>query len=201
MAEFTELKKAVNEFAKAVVLEAQKNIGASQSVSTFKVSRRIRKNFVFTGKLKSSLRAKVNKDLSIDFYAIGAAQKYASVIEEGQMGISGAPTGDAYYMPTGRYKMNKMPPSKIIMKWMMKRNGFRYRDKDGKFISKPSESQLKGIAYTIARAIQKRGRVGLHYFEHAYEDVKEKKIQLLQNGLADDINKQLLKTLKKSGLI
>jgi hypothetical protein len=201
MADFTELKKAVDEFAKAVVKEAQRNIGATQGVSKFKISRKIRKNFVYTGKLKSSLRHKVNKDLSIDFYAIGAAQKYASIIEEGQMGASESPTDDPYYMPTGRFKMKKMPPSKMILKWIKKRSGFRFRDKDGKFISKPSESQMKGMAYTIARAMKRRGRVGLHYFEHAYEDVKAEKIKMLQKGLNNDLEKQLLNVFKRTGLI
>jgi len=201
MADFTELKKAVDEFAKAVVLEAQKNIGATQGVSKFKISRKIRKNFVYTGKLKSSLRHKVNKDLSIDFYAIGAAQKYASIIEEGQMGASESPTDDPYYMPTGRYKMKKMPPSKMILKWIKKRSGFRFRDADGKFTSKPSESQMKGMAYTIARAMKRRGRVGLHYFEHAYEDVLEAKRAQLSKGLGSDLDKQLTAIFKRGGLI
>jgi hypothetical protein len=202
MADFTELKKAVDEFAKAVVFEAMRNIGATQSVSKFRVARSIRKNFVYTGNLKSSLRAKVNKDLSIDFFVVGSAQKYAQVIEDGQMGISEAPTTDKYYMPTpNKFKMKKMPPSKVILKWMKKRSGFRFRDKDGKFKSKPTESQMKGIAYTIARAMQRRGRVGLHYFEHAYEDVLKAKREKLNKGLGSDIDKQLLAIFKKGGLI
>jgi hypothetical protein len=202
MADFTELKKAIDEFAKAVVLEAQRNIGATQSVSKFRVAKSIRKNFVYTGKLKSSLRAKVNKDLSIDFYAVGAAQKYAHVIEDGQMGASESPTDDPYYKPTpNKFKMKKMPPSKVILKWMKKRSGFRFRDADGKFTSKPSESQMKGMAYTIARAMKRRGRVGLHYFEHAYEDVLEAKRAQLSKGLGSDLDKQLTAIFKRGGLI
>jgi hypothetical protein len=202
MADFVELKKAIDEFAKSVVLEAQRNIGATQSVSKFAISKKIRKNFVYTGKLKQSLRHKVKNDFSIEFFAIGSAQKYASVIEHGQMGASEAPTDDPYYMPTpNKYRMTKMPPSKVIIKWMKKRSGFRFRDADGKFKSNPSKSELKGLAYTIARAMKRRGRVGLHYFEHAYNDVLEDKVKLLNKGMQSDLDIALTSIFKRTGVI
>jgi len=61
--EFSNLKELLNEFVTEVVQEAQRNIGATQKVSKFKVSKTISKNFVAIGKLKSGLRGKVKDDL------------------------------------------------------------------------------------------------------------------------------------------
>jgi hypothetical protein len=73
---------------------------------------------------------------------------------------------------------------------------WKYRDKDGKFISKPSKSKREGIAYAIAKAIQERGRVGLHYFEHAYIDVLSKRGPDILNSIGEDIRVDLLKTFR-----
>ena len=193
--EFSNLKELLNEFVTEVVQEAQRNIGATQKVSTFKVSKTISKNFVASGKLKSGLRGKVNDDLSLSFFVVGAASKYADVIEHGQKGTKGMPTDDPYYMPSKNAGVAKMPPSKVIFKWMEQKN-IKYRDKDGKFISKPSKSKREGIAYAIAKAIQERGRVGLHYFEHAYIDVLSKRGPDILNSIGEDIRVDLLKTFR-----
>lgn len=193
--EFSNLKELLNEFVTEVVHEAQKNIGATQKVSTFKVSKTITKNFVASGKLKSGLRGKVNSDMSLSFYVVGSAKKYAQVIEHGQKGTKTMPTDDPYYMPSKNATTAKMPPSKMIFKWMEKKN-IKYRDKDGKFIPKPSKSKREGIAYAIAKAIQERGRVGLHYFEHAYIDVLSKMGPDILNSIGDDVKVELLNTFR-----
>lgn len=193
--EFNQLKEYLQEFVDLVVEQAQQNIGASQKVSKFRVSKTITKNFVSSGKLKSSLRGKVNKDLSLSFYVVGTAKQYAQVIEHGQKGTKEMPTDDPYYMPSKGASTAKMPPSKVIFKWM-ERKGIRFRDKEGKFISKPTKSQREGIAFLIARAIKERGRVGLHYFEHAYIDVLEKKGPDILNKVGEDIQVQLLDTFR-----
>lgn len=193
--EFNELKQYLKEFVDLVVKEAQQNIGASQKVSKFRVSRTITKNFVASGKLKAGLRGRINPDLSLSFYVVGGAKEYAGVIEHGQKGTKEMPTDDPYYMPSKNATTAKMPPSKVIFKWMERKN-IRFRDKSGKFISKPTKSQREGIAFLIARAIKERGRVGLHYFEHAYIDVLEKKGPDILKAVGDDIRIQLLDTFR-----
>ena len=193
--EYNNLKALLDEFVTAVVQEAQRNIGATQRVSKFKVSKIISKNFVSSGALKNGLRGKVNSDMTLSFYVVGSAKKYANVIEHGQKGTKDMPTDDPYYMPSKNATTAKMPPSKMIFKWMEKKN-LKYRDKDGKFISKPSKSKREGIAYAIAKAIQERGRVGLHYFEHAYTDVLSKRGPDILNSVGEDIKVQLLDTFR-----
>ena len=193
--EFNNLKELLQEFATEVVQEAQRNIGATQKVSKFKVSKTITKNFVASGKLKSGLRGKVNKDLTLSFYVVGSAKKYAQAIEHGQIGTKGMPTDDPYYMPSKDATTAKMPPSKMIFKWMERKN-IKFRDKNGKFISKPSKSKREGIAYAIAKAIEERGRVGLHYFEHAYLDTLKVMGPDILTSVGKDIEVELLNTFR-----
>ena len=193
--ELNNLKALLQEFVTEVVQEAQRNIGATQKVSKFKVSKTISKNFVASGKLKDGLRGKVNKDMTLSFFVVGPAKQYAMAIEHGQKGTKGMPTDDPYYMPSKNATTAKMPPSKMIFKWMERKN-IRFRDKSGKFISKPTKSQREGIAFLIARAIKERGRVGLHYFEHAYIDVLEKKGPDILKAVGDDIRVELLDTFR-----
>lgn len=193
--ELNNLKALLQEFVAEVVSEAQKNIGASQRVSKFKVSKTITKNFVASGKLKDGLRGKVNKDLTLSFFVVGAAKQYAMAIEHGQKGTKGMPTDDPYYMPSKNATTAKMPPSKMIFKWMERKN-IKFRDKDGKFIQKPSKSRREGIAYAIAKAIQERGRVGLHYFEYAYLDTLKAMGPDILTSMGKDIEVELLNTFR-----
>ena len=198
--ELNNLKALLQEFVTEVVQEAQRNIGATQKVSKFKVSKTISKNFVASGKLKDGLRGKVNKDMTLSFYVVGAAKQYAMAIEHGQKGTKGMPTDDPYYMPSKNATTAKMPPSKMIFKWMEKKN-IKFRDENGKFISKPSKSKREGIAYAIAKAIQERGRVGLHYFEHAYLDTLKVMSPDILTSVGKDIEVELLnifRIVKKS---
>jgi hypothetical protein len=193
--ELNNLKALLKEFVAEVVSEAQKNIGATQRVSKFKVSKTISKNFVASGKLKDGLRGKVNSDLSLSFYVVGSAKQYAMAIEHGQKGTKGMPTDDPYYMPSKNATVAKMPPSKMIFKWMERKN-IKFRDKDGKFIQKPSKSRREGIAYAIAKAIQERGRVGLHYFEYAYLDTLKVMGPDILTSVGKDIEVELLNTFR-----
>jgi hypothetical protein len=112
--ELNNLKALLQEFVTEVVQEAQRNIGATQKVSKFKVSNTITKNFVASGQLKNGLRGKVNKDMTLSFFVVGAAKQYAMAIEHGQKGTKGMPTDDPYYMPSKNATTAKMPPSKMI---------------------------------------------------------------------------------------
>ena len=193
--ELNNLKELLQEFVTEVVQEAQRNIGATQKVSKFKVSKTISKNFVDSGKLKNGLRGKVNKDLSLSFFVVGPAKQYAMAIEHGQKGTKGMPTDDPYYMPSKNATTAKMPPSKMIFKWMERKN-IKFRDENGKFISKPSKSKREGIAYAIAKAIEERGRVGLHYFEYAYLDTLKVMGPDILTSVGKDIEVELLNTFR-----
>jgi hypothetical protein len=83
----------------------------------------------------------------------------------------------------------------MIFKWMERKN-IKFRDENGKFISKPSKSKREGIAYAIAKAIQERGRVGLHYFEYAYLDTLKAMGPDILNSVGKDIEVELLNTFR-----
>lgn len=195
-AEYKNLKALLQQFVDATVSEAQQNIGASQSVSRFKVSTSIRKNFNASGTLRKSLRGRVTADLGVSFYAVGKAKEYAYVIEHGQIGKKEAPTNDPKFMPTpGAMPTASMPPSKVILKWLDTKNVKLREAGTGKFI-KATEAKKKSVAYAIAKAIERRGRVGLHYFENAYKDMLEIYGPKMLTAVGDDINVELLKTFR-----
>jgi hypothetical protein len=194
--DYKNIKALLQQFADATVMEAQQNIGASQSVSRFKISNTIRKNFNASGTLRNSLRGKVNADLGVSFYAVGKAKEYAHVIEHGQMGKREAPTNDPKFMPTpGKLPTATMPPSSVILKWMATKNIKLREAGTGKF-TKATEAKKRSVAYAIAKAIERRGRVGLHYFENAYLDTLELYGPKLLKAAGEDINVELLKTFR-----
>jgi hypothetical protein len=194
--DYKNIKALLQQFADATVMEAQQNIGASQSVSRFKISNTIRKNFNASGTLRNSLRGKVNADLGVSFYAVGKAKEYAHVIEHGQMGKREAPTNDPKFMPTpGKLPVASMPPSSVILKWMNTKNIKLREAGTGKF-TKATEAKKRSVAYAIAKAIERRGRVGLHYFENAYLDTLELYGPKMLKAAGQDINVELLKTFR-----
>lgn len=195
-AEYKALKALLQQFVDATVSQAQQNIGATQSVSRFKVSSTIRKNFNASGTLRKSLRGKVTPDLGLSFYVVGPAKKYAYVIEHGQLGTKEAPTNDPKFMPTpGALPTAKMPPSSVILKWLENRPVRLREQGTGKFI-KMTEARKKSVAFAIAKRIQERGRVGLHYFENAYKDMLQVYGPKILPAVGEDINAVLLNTFR-----
>jgi hypothetical protein len=99
-------------------------------------------------------------------------------------------------MPTpGKLPVASMPPSSVILKWMATKNIKLREAGTGKF-TKATEAKKRSVAYAIAKAIERRGRVGLHYFENAYLDTLELYGPKLLKAAGEDINVELLKTFR-----
>ena len=88
-----------------------------------------------------------------------------------------------------------MPPSSAIEKWLITKNVKLREAGTGRF-TKVTDARRKSIAYAIAKAIEKRGRVGLHYFENAYLEMLEKYGPEIVKTASEDINIELLKTFR-----
>lgn len=147
-----------------IVEKAQQNIGAYRMVRGKKRRR------VATGRLKDSLTYSIAKARSVTrvkFGASGAANKYAEVIEK------------------GRRPNSKPPPSSAILEWI-KKKPIKPRGRKGGFV-KSSESQLKSIAFLIARSIGVHGIEGIHYFEEAVTEVMAARGQELTNEFVEKL--------------
>jgi hypothetical protein len=197
MDKYKVLRGLLQQFADKVVERAQQNLGASRSYTIN--GRRINNRAVVSGNLKNSLRGVVKDDLTLSFFATGSAQKYAAVIEHGQFGKGGkAPTNDEALMPTrgaGELPNAKMPPSSAILEWMNNKP-LRFRDLNGRFVQKPSEAKLKSIAFAIAKSIEDRGRVGVHYFRDAYLELLPIYNPQIMEAIGEDIRIELLNQLR-----
>jgi hypothetical protein len=108
------------------------------------------------------------RSTEILFGASGEAKKYADIIEE------------------GRKPNSRMPPVSAIEKWMREKP-LKLRGPKGGFV-KTTPQGLRSAAFAIARAIGKRGIVGINYFTDAIED------ELADAG--EDFTNELIKDLQ-----
>jgi len=93
---------------------------------------------------------------------------------------------------------SKPPPSSVIKQWM-KVKPVRLRSKNGEFISQEPRAitrgknkgkmrdPLDGVAYVIARAIQKKGIASLKYWDIAYKETFTKAEKKLGEAFAKDL--------------
>lgn len=154
-----------------IVEKAQQNIGAYRMVRGKKRRR------VATGRLKESLTYSITQGRSVTrvkFGASGAANKYADVIEK------------------GRRPNSKPPPSDTILQWL-KQKPVRLRGPKGGFV-KSTESQLKSVAYLIARSIGVHGIEGIHYFEEAVTEVMGARGQELTEDFIEKLRIKISQT-------
>jgi hypothetical protein len=155
----------IEDFAQRVIERAQRNLGATRTINGKKVRR------VSSGTLKDSLTFTINykaRSTEILFGASGKAKYYGDIIEE------------------GRKPNSKMPPIGPIMDWM-KQKPVRLRGPKGGFVKTTPEG-LRSAAFAIAKAIGKRGIVGIHFMKDAIEE------ELLAAG--EDFTNQLVKDLQ-----
>lgn len=141
-----QIDSVLDDFARAVVERAQRNLGATRVVNGKK------RRAVASGNLKESLsfvRSSTKNFEFINFTATGDARKYANVVEY------------------GRKKGAKQPPRDAIAKWI-KQKPVRLQKKGGGFIPM-TESNINSAAFLIARSIAKKGIPELRYYRDAVE--------------------------------
>ncbi len=160
----TNLDKAIEKFAKDVVYEAQRNIGAKHKGRKIDSSGALRKGLMYTKKKKKS-------GLSITFGAKPELQDYASVVEY------------------GRRKGAKAPPPDAIIQWF-KDKPIRYKE-DGKF-TKATKSKINSMAYLIGQKIKRDGIVGRRYYGRAIETMMKKHQETIAMAYINDLELNLV---------
>ena len=143
MAEFENIQDLLNDFRSNVIREAKKNLGQRSD----------------TGKLKSSLKSYVKeskRSIQISF----EMEDYGFYQDRGVKGVKSGKSLDNYQFGTGTGKKGGL--TKGINKWV-KRKGFQFRDKKGRFLS------YEQTARTIIRSIWMKGIKPSLFFTKPFE--------------------------------
>ncbi len=157
-------EQLIDKFGADVVERAMRNLGATRNVNGKK------RRAVASGKLKSSLSYSVSIKRGVGSISFGADPSlgiYPQVVE------------------TGRGANKKPPPVKSILEWM-KIKPIRIRNKQGGFVT-ATESQKRGVAFTITRSIGKKGIPGLYYYRDAIVDALNENGAEFIKAVADEI--------------
>lgn len=180
MKELLRTKKLLDEFGSAVVKNAQQQLG----------TRRIGKNGSYgraSGKLKKGLFHRVSSDgKRVTF---GSKETYGVYIHSG---VSGT---EVKRNTPFSYK-DKMPPRAAILQWM-KVKPVALRSADGRF-KKKTKSAMNSAAFLIARSIQKKGIVGLKYYDEGVANVYPKFASRLAEALGNDIGELIVMDWNKN---
>jgi len=157
-----EIKKILNQYAKAVILEAKKNLQGKGS----------------SGALSKSLDAKVIED-GKSFAVQFIGEKYGKYQDKGVRGAINPYTGkDAAKKPFDKDSVyaytNKMPPPNKLDKWIV-RKGLAPRDK-GKFTGRTIDAVgfQKSIQFLVARSIYSKGIKASLFFTKPFEKYTKK---------------------------
>ena len=143
MAEFNSIQELLDDFRSNVIREAKKNLGQRSD----------------TGKLKSSLKSYVKeskRSIQISF----EMEDYGFYQDRGVKGVKSGKSLDNYQFGTGTGKKGGL--TKGINKWV-KRKGFQFRDKKGRFLS------YEQTARTIIRSIWMKGIKPSMFFTKPFE--------------------------------
>lgn len=99
-------------------------------------------------------------------------------------------------LDTGR-KAGKQPSSKKLEEWIRSKKNFALRDKSGRFVPK-TERNIKRAAFTIARAIGRKGTRPYNLLEYAFKPVEKKIVaDVVTAFVEEELNKMIQnKTLK-----
>ena len=169
MSKFNEVLLA---FAEDIVQSARRHIGG----------RRIGKNKnygVATGELKRSLNYKIRvRGNEIREVTFGSKVKHAPFLH---WGVNGTQKNQK----SPFFNFRKQPPSSVFIPWI-KAKGIRLRDEKGKF-KKQTESNMNSLAFLIARAVKRKGIVGLRFYEKAFTAVSKRFDKKLGEAVAEDI--------------
>ena len=143
MAQFNSIQELLEDFRSNVIREAKKNLGQRSD----------------TGKLKSSLKSYVKeskRSIQISF----EMEDYGFYQDRGVKGVKSGKSLDNYQFGTGTGKKGGL--TKGINKWV-KRKGFQFRDKKGRFLS------YEQTARTIIRSIWMKGIKPSMFFTKPFE--------------------------------
>jgi len=143
MAQFNSIQELLDDFRNNVIREAQKNLAQRSD----------------TGKLKSSLKSYVKeskRSIQISF----EMEDYGFYQDRGVKGVKSGKSLDNYQFGTGTGKKGGL--TKGIKKWV-KRKGFQFRDKKGRFLS------YEQTARTIIRSIWMKGIKPSLFFTKPFE--------------------------------
>lgn len=194
------LTQLMQEFGQEVVEKAMLNLGVYRTVNGKK------RRAVASDTLRKSLAFRYdNKYKRIDFFAKGAAEKYADFVEQGVNGTrssvnspysfrSGSGSGGGSGMGTMQ---------KAIYDWM-KIKRIQPREPNGSFkkfkTPKAKETAMEGMAFNIMRAIRRRGIPPLFYYRDAVNetlvDFNDKFIEVLKSEITIAIEENLAGTIK-----
>mgnify|MGYP003149004895 FL=1 len=178
MAEFNSIQELLDDFRSNVIREAKKNLGQRSD----------------TGKLKSSLKSYVKeskRSIQISF----EMEDYGFYQDRGVKGVKSGKSLDNYQFGTGTGKKGGL--TKGINKWV-KRKGFQFRDKKGRFLS------YEQTARTIIRSIWMKGiKPSLFFtkpFEKYYNTLPDELMEMFgfeMEQLFNQITKENFKRLDK----
>ena len=178
MAEFNSIQELLDDFRSNVIREAKKNLGQRSD----------------TGKLKSSLKSYVKeskRSIQISF----EMEDYGFYQDRGVKGVKSGKSLDNYQFGTGTGKKGGL--TKGINKWV-KRKGFQFRDKKGRFLS------YEQTARTIIRSIWMKGiKPSLFFtkpFEKYYKRLPDELMEMFgfeMEQLFNQITKENFKRLDK----
>ncbi|QDP51700.1 MAG: hypothetical protein Unbinned92contig1003_13 [Prokaryotic dsDNA virus sp.] len=164
-------QKVLDTFAKKVIKDA----------------RSILRNKKNTGNLSDSLKYRLkvydSGALDLNFEALD----YFDFVDKGVQGNSGqAHPKRGKLAPDSPYKYgNKMPPTKILDKWVVKKGLKAARDEKGKFIKR------KSLVFAIAKSIQLYGLEATQFFTSPFNKHYKKLPQDVINAYAKDVSKFL----------
>ena len=178
MAQFNSIQELLDDFRSNVIREAKKNLGQRSD----------------TGKLKSSLKSYVKeskRSIQISF----EMEDYGFYQDRGVKGVKSGKSLDNYRFGTGTGKKGGL--TKGINKWV-KRKGFQFRDKKGRFLS------YEQTARTIIRSIWMKGiKPSLFFtkpFEKYYNRLPDELMEMFgfeMEQLFNQITKENFKRLDK----
>lgn len=158
-------EEALEEYAQYVIKQARTNLTKKRQNSS--------------GKLYRSLDYKINKrdnDAIIEFNMLD----YGAFQDEGVKGRKTTYPESA----RSRFKYTfKMPPSRSLDKWTVKR-GIAPRDSKGRFISR------KSLNWLIARGIYNRGIRATMFFTKPFERGLQLYRKKIMDGYIDDLIKE-----------
>ena len=111
------------------------------------------------------------------------AKDYAKFVDKGVKGSSGKahPKKGMLAQDSDYSYGNKMPPTKILDKWVVKKGLKAARDKEGKFIKR------KSLVFAIAKSIQLYGIESSKFFTSPFNKHYNKLPQDVINAYAKDV--------------
>lgn len=164
-----DVNKELSKFAKSVIRESRRNLTRKQKNSS------------------KSLHKSLDYDLNVSKNSFSLSFLMEAYGQFQDKGVSGKKKKyDTPYKYT-----NKMPPSKVFDKWLIRKGIGDIRDKEGKFIKR------KSLSFLIARSIYNKGIKPSLFFTKPFEDQFKKMPDDLIEKFGLDVEKFLESATKE----